>query len=145
MIHFKNLNDKSAGFSIMEVMIATLMLGLLMTAILSLQNVTFASITDYSARLDHVFALKNKLVTAALNRAKQEESDKPQESAGRQSDNVEERYTLEKINEQSALKSFDNCFIEKVVAQWNEGKITRKETMITFLYKVPEKKDKEKK
>lgn len=125
----------------MEVMVAVLMLGMLMTAILSLQNVTFASVTDYSKRLDHIFLLKNRLVAAALQRAKQEETT-TQKTVGSEKGI---QYSLEKMNEKSALKKFKNCYLEKVTAQWKEGLTKKQETIITFLYKAPQKKENEKK
>jgi hypothetical protein len=120
----------------MEVMIAIIMLGMLMTAILSLQNSTFKSIVDFSDRLRHIFPLKNSFVAASLQRAQQKEEPPKLKDI---------KYSLEKINEKSELKKFEYAMIQKSVAQWQEGIIKRQETMITFLYKAPEKKEDEKK
>ncbi len=127
----------------MEVMIAIVMLGMLLTAILSLQNITFNSVVDYSARLRHIFSLRNRLIVAALDRAEQKEEKQAQPAA--QEKEFKLSYVLQKINEKSALKKFESCFIEKAEAQWQEGRKKKSETMITFLYKAPEKKENEKK
>lgn len=127
----------------MEVMIAIIMMGMLLTAILTLQNTTFNSVVDYSERLRYIFSLRNRLVTAALDRAEQKEEKKEQPQA---QEGVKISYALKKINEKSVLfNKFENCFIEKADAQWQEGRKKRQETMITFLYKAPEKKEDEKK
>jgi type II secretory pathway pseudopilin PulG len=143
MIHSKNLKNSLPGFSFMEVMIAIIMLGMLLTAILNLQNTSFNSVVDYSARLRYIFSLRNRLVTAALERAEQKEEKSEQPKAAE--NGVKISYALKKINEKSVLKKFENCFIEKADAQWQEGRKKRQETMITFLYKAPEKKENEKK
>jgi len=127
----------------MEVMIAIIMLGMLMTAILTLQNSTFSSVIDFSARLRHIFSLRNRLVVAAQDRAEQKEE--KEESAKVQVDEFKMSYALQKINEKSVLKKFESCFIEKVVGQWQEGRKKKQEVLITFLYKAPEKKENEKK
>lgn len=144
MIHFKNLKNSSPGFSFMEIIIAVLMLGMLMTAIFTLQNTTFRSVVDFSARLAHIFSLKNKLVTASRDRAQQTESQtKPLDELTKESTKI--IYTLEKVNEKSALKKFENVMIEKAVAQWQEGTKKYQEILISFFYKVPEKKESGKK
>lgn len=127
----------------MEVMIAVVMLGMLLTAILSLQNITFNSVVDYSKRLRTVFLLRNRLVTAALDRAQQK--DEKQSLPSAQDNEVKLSYVLQKINEKSSLKKFESSFIEKAEAQWQDGRKKKNETMITFLYKTPEKKENEKK
>lgn len=127
----------------MEVMIAVVMLGMLLTAILSLQNTTFNSVVDYSARLRHIFSLRNRLVVAAQERVEQKEEKKVQPA--QQENEVKFSYALQKINEKSVLKKFESCFIEKADAQWQEGRKKKHETLITFLYKAPEKKENEKK
>ena len=121
----------------MEVMVAVLMLGMLMTAILTLQNITFDSVVNFSGRLTHIFELKNALTNAAFERAQQK-----QEKLSTAKDQSKEiKYSLVAINEKSALKKFDTIKIEKAVAEWQDGIAKRQETVLTFLYKAPEKKE----
>jgi hypothetical protein len=126
----------------MEIMIAVIMLGMMMSAIFNLQNTTFGSVVDFSARLRHIFSLKDSFIDAALQRVQQkEEPQKP--TTAQQPEQI--KYSLEKINEKSELKKFENVFMQKAVAQWQEGIKKHQEVMITFLYKAPEKKENEKK
>lgn len=127
----------------MEVMIAVVMLGMMMSAILTLQNTTFRSIVDFSARLGHIFSLKNRFVAAALHRAEQKEEQPKTATANQPTEEI--KFGLEKIDEKSELKKFEYSMVQKGIIQWQEGLIKRQETMITFLYKAPEKKENEKK
>ncbi len=141
MIHFKNHNITASGFSLIEVMIAIIMLGMLMTAILNLQNTSFGSIVTSSSKLTHVLSLRNNFIIASLQRAKQQEE--PTKKATTEA--AEVTFSTGPINEHSSLKKFSNTIIEKAQAQWQHGIIKLQEKMITFLYKAPQKEEQKKK
>ena len=58
MTHFKSRNV-CQGFTFVEVALAVLILGIMLTAALGLQHSSFASIIKYSERLQHILLLKN--------------------------------------------------------------------------------------
>lgn len=133
-----------SGFSLIEIMIAIIMLGMLMTAILNLQNSSFGSIISSSSKLTHILDLRNSFVTAAFGRAQEREQENTKKISAPEP-TPETAFSTDAINEQSSLKKFSNTFIEKAQTQWRKGIITLQEKMITFLYKKPEKKEQEQK
>lgn len=141
MTHFKNHNNGD-GFTFIEVVLAVLMLGIMLTAALGLQNSSFTTIVKYSERLRTVLLLKNALFDAAYARAQNKGYAHDEKKV---TDTVERtvRYSTQKISEKSSLHAFADVVIEKAEATWSGVIRQNTETLTTFLYK-PEKKEKEK-
>ena len=142
MKHFKNHNI-SSGFSFVEVALAVLVLGIMLTAALALQNSSFTSILRYSEKLTRVLLLKEVLFDASFARAQNKPYDK-QEKKVTEPIETTLNYSIAPVNKNSPLKNFSTILIEKAEASWAGITRQNKETMITFVYK-PEKSEKEKK
>lgn len=138
MIHFKNLNH-SQGFTFIEVALAVLMLGIMLTAALGLQQSSFTSILKYSERLQHILLLKNVLFDAAFARAQNQGYDHLE----KKEDETSLHYATKKISENSSLRTFENVFIETAQTTWAGVLRTTTESLIHFVFK-PAKKEKEK-
>jgi Tfp pilus assembly protein PilV len=141
MIHFKNHNNGD-GFTFIEIVLAVLMLGIMLTSALGLQNSSFTSIVKYSERLRAVLLLKNVLFDASYARA-QNKGYAQEEKKVSEIIETTLRYSTQKVPQNSALAPFADVIIEKAEATWSGILQENKETLITFLYQ-PEKKEKEK-
>jgi prepilin-type N-terminal cleavage/methylation domain-containing protein len=141
MKHFKSRND-CQGFTFVEVALAVLMLGIMLTAALGLQQSSFASIIRYSERFQHILLLKNILFDAAFARAQQQGYDHLEKKAS-EDNKTSFRYGIKKVAQNSSLHSFENILCQTAEATWAGPLRTNKETLISFVYK-PEKKEKEK-
>ncbi len=139
MIHFKNLNNGD-GFTFIEVSLAVLMLGIMLTAALGLQNSSFTTIVKYSERLRSVLMLKNVLFDAAYARA-QNKGYAQEEKKVTEPIETSLRYSAQKVPQNSSLASFADIFIEKADATWSGVIRQNKETLITFLYQPPKKEE----
>jgi len=137
MIHFKDHNNAD-GFTFIEVVLAVLMMGIMLTAALGLQNSSFTSIVKYSERLRSILLLKNVLFDAAYARAQNKGYAQDEKKI---TDTIETtlRYSTQKVPQNSALHTFDNIVIEKAEATWSGVVRNNKETLITFLYQPPTK------
>lgn len=132
-------NHNTPGFTLMEVMLAIFMVGVLLSALLALQGKIFDGIATYSSRMNRVFLLKNRLFEVALDRAKGETKVAPEKKIDEPATVI--RYESKKPSQESSLKKFNDIMIERVTAEWDEWKTKRQEVMITFLYKPEKKKE----
>lgn len=132
MIHFKNLNTGD-GFTFIEVTLAVLMLGIMLTAALGLQNSSFTSIVKYSERLRSVLLLKTVLFDAAYARA-QNKGYAQDEKKVSEPIEISLRYSTQKASQNSSLASFTDIIIEKAEASWSGVIRQNNESLITFLY-----------
>lgn len=142
MKHFKNHNP-SSGFSFVEVALAVLVLGIMLTAALALQNSSFTSILKYSEKFTRVVLLKELLFDAAVARA-QNKPYEHQEKKVTEPIETTLKYSIAPVHKNSSLKNFSTILVEKAEASWAGITQKNKETMISFIYK-PEKNEKEKK
>lgn len=141
MTHFKSHNH-CQGFTFIEIALAVLILGIMLTAALGLQHSSFASIIRYSERLQHILLLKNVLFDAAFARAQQQGYERLEKKASGE-DTTSLKYSAKKVAQNSSVHSFENILAETAQAAWAGPLRTNKETLISFVYK-PEKKEKEK-
>lgn len=141
MTHFKSRNV-CQGFTFVEIALAVLILGIMLTAALGLQHSSFASIIKYSERLQNILLLKNVLFDAAFARTQQQGYDRLEKKVGGDNQTTI-RYSIKKVDQTSSLHTFENIVAEHAEATWLGPLRTNKETLISFLYK-PEEKEKEK-
>ncbi|MGE0206656.1 MAG: hypothetical protein AB7R69_02290 [Candidatus Babeliales bacterium] len=136
MKNFKNHNK--SGMTFIEVVIATFIVGSLLSSLLLLQNTTLFSVGRFIGQSERIFLLLNRLDQAAFERARHEKEPK-KEPKKKEPSETKIMYEQKKIAKESSLKNIKNLVIEKVTAEWEYGNRSFKESMITFLYK-PEKK-----
>ncbi len=130
----------SVGFTLIEVALALLIVGMLLTSLFVLQNNITQGVTGYSQRLDRIILLKRRLMQAVFDRA-QSGLPKPNEKKQQEIKDPETTlvYEIKSPSKGSSLSAFPSIAIEKVTARWKEWFGDRSETMIRFLY-LPEKK-----
>ncbi|OQA36458.1 MAG: hypothetical protein BWY54_00020 [Candidatus Dependentiae bacterium ADurb.Bin331] len=128
------------GFTLIEVALALMIVGMLLTSLFALQNNITQGVTGYSQRLDRIFLMKRRLMQAVFDRA-ESGAPKPNEKKQQEIKDPETSLTSEikSPSKGSSLTLFPSVVIEKVTARWKEWFGNRSETMITFLY-LPEKK-----
>jgi prepilin-type N-terminal cleavage/methylation domain-containing protein len=130
------------GFSFIEVMLALLIVGSVLSSIFLLQQTVLDSVTNYAARWERIILLKKRLMQATIDRAKEglygASTKKTKEEIQKLQTTIS--YDLKKAPKDSALEKFPSIMIETASAQWQEWYGKRKETMISFLYKPEQKK-----
>lgn len=133
-MHFKSHNQ--AGFLFIEVVLAILIVGLLGTTLLNLQQQSLFSITAYSARLARQYLLNNTIITLQQTKEKKEKPPKEYEFK-----NPETKISVEtkKIQEKSVLAPLKNLNLDYLQAHWTENFLKKSENLLSITYQPPEK------
>ena len=138
-ISSSNFQNSSKGFTLIEVLLAMAIIGLVLTPIFAIQLSVLRINSRASGILARIFAGKQFLVESEFQL-------KPDEQEKRIEKKLEKPpttllYELKRIPENSVLKKFKNVFIESVTMQWvdRQGK-KRQERLTTFVYKPEVKK-----
>ena len=127
---FKNSN----GFTLVEVLLAMAIIGLVLTPIFAIQLGVWRSTTRSSQLLARIFAGKKLLVDSEFELSPDQREKRVERKLDRPATTM--IYELKKIPENSSLKKFKNVLLESVTMQWvdRQGK-KRQERLVTFLYK----------
>lgn len=134
MVVFRN----SSGFTLIEVLLAMAIIGLVLTPIFSIQLGVLRSNSRASQSLARIFLGKQFLVENEFQLKPEDQEKRIEKKIERPATTL--FYELRKIPDNSALKKFKNILIESVLMQWvdREGK-KRQERLVTFIFK-PESK-----
>jgi prepilin-type N-terminal cleavage/methylation domain-containing protein len=131
---FTTFLNARPGFTLIEVLLAMAIIGLILTPIFAIQLGVMRSNARASETLQRIFFGKQFLVDNEFQL-------KPEEQEKRIEKKLEKPpttliYELKKIPENSALKKFKDVLIESVIMQWidRQGK-KRQERLVTFVYK----------
>jgi prepilin-type N-terminal cleavage/methylation domain-containing protein len=133
MTHFKN----NHGFTLIETMIATAVLGILMTPLFMTESSIFLNVSTVSRLLARVLVAQNFFVDSRIAAGKKQEFvlekkiDEPL---------MQLKYEVTAIDKKSKLSDFDNLMIERVTIEWNEGTKKQKEILISYIFKPKEQK-----
>lgn len=137
MIRFKN--HKKFGFTLMEVMLAMMIIGIILAPIFSLHQMIMQRMSKSSKRLYALLAGKTLLYQARQEQDAQAlefTRDKKFEEAS-----VDAKYTLQKIaDSKSSLTQFEGLCKETIVLQWSELGKQQDEKLIAYVYKQSEQK-----
>jgi prepilin-type N-terminal cleavage/methylation domain-containing protein len=122
-----------AGFTLIEVLLAMAIIGLVLTPIFMGQSAVLRAASLASRRLARVFAAKKILIENEIAL----DSDAREFSSEKKIDNPRTtfNYELKKISDESSLKKFKNVLIESVSWIDERSKKKRQERLITFLYR----------
>lgn len=124
------------GFTLLEVMIALSVIGTAVTVIISFAG-TLYSVTKKSARAtERIGELKNMLRTVESDPAAQKKQE-------RGFPVLALTYTKKPVAAQSALADIKNLVIEKIEAQWTDGR-KRTDTLYALRYEQPSTKEEKK-
>jgi prepilin-type N-terminal cleavage/methylation domain-containing protein len=137
MIRFKN--HKMLGFTLMEVMLAMTIIGIILTPIFGLHTMIMQRMSKSSKRLYALLEGKALLFEA---RQKQDVQaleftlDKKFEESS-----VDAKYTLQQSPDpKSTLTQFEGLRKETIALQWIERGNQQHETLVAFVYKQSEQK-----
>jgi prepilin-type N-terminal cleavage/methylation domain-containing protein len=140
MIHFKN---HKKGFTIVEVIIAMAITALVLTPIFVMHGMILTRVTRGSTAFDVIMQCKALLLEA---RQKQEPDaqefslEKPVVEL-----DATRRYELDKaVDQKSSLAAMTGLHRESVVMHWTRDGQKMQERLVTFVYKKPEQKQKQK-
>lgn len=132
MVHF---NDKS-GFTLIEVILAVAIIGILFGPILVTQGTMMQSIGMLSRRLRAVLAAQELLVETQYDDKAPEQKSKSLKPLGIPG-SMAYKEEPAKI---SALKDFKDIVMKKVSMEWRDGVVRRTDELVTFVFK-PKKKE----
>jgi prepilin-type N-terminal cleavage/methylation domain-containing protein len=129
MIHFKNKN----GFTLIEVLFATVIMGLVLSALFATQATIFENMLKTQSHLTRIYAAENFMYDARM--ASQEKSPFTFEKK------IEDpptsfKYESTSSKKKSSLKNFNDLEFEQVTIEWQDlGKTKKKDTVVSFIYK----------
>lgn len=128
---------KKQGFTLFEVMIVVPIIGIALPALLGLGSMLFKTVSQATARFEHVIVLKNFLVEAHENQWWKSSEKRTQHN---EFPALDMAYSTKPVSDKSSLKTVKNLVIEQVDARWVDGGRTRTDSLVFLMYK-PEKKE----
>lgn len=125
------------GFSFSEVMISLVMIGFLLTALLTLQSNVFRRVVINTFRIDRFYPLKNRMIMVMVQPLKKDElrSETYNEQMG-----LKIMYEQQPVKESSSLRRFGGLYQKRVVGTWLERDRERIQELIGYGCLFPEKK-----
>jgi prepilin-type N-terminal cleavage/methylation domain-containing protein len=137
MIHSKN-----NGFTLIEVLLAMALVGVVLTPIYSLQNSIFNQVLKMANAVDRMFVAYDFFLDV-----QNEADEKDQKKITRKIDDpsTELIYEIQDVSKDSVLqKDFNNLYIEKITWDWQDGNKKRSNQFINVLFEPPAPKKQEK-
>jgi type II secretion system protein I len=133
MIVFKN--KFRSGFTLIEVLLAMAIIGLVLTPVFTGQSAISASVARARRAFGAILAAKNFLIDTEFNLA----PDARTFATSKKSDEgTILKYELKPLPDSSSLKKFKNVLIQSVTIQSPKARSKKQERVVTFIYK-PEK------
>lgn len=136
-------NHRNSGFSLLEALIATLMIGVLLSSLFGLHTISFNSVVKLSAQLSRLILMKQELQQA--HRAYAQNKDFPNQEKKIEIPTTTIQFTTKKISDASTLKKFEHAQILHIRATWDYRGRPVQETFISFKQNPPPKEEKAKK
>ncbi|MEX0848691.1 MAG: prepilin-type N-terminal cleavage/methylation domain-containing protein [Candidatus Dependentiae bacterium] len=142
------IHSKSNGFTLIEVLLAMTLVGVVLTPIYSLQNTVFTRVLKMVNAVERMFVAYDFFLdeenVLRQNRKKKKEQKKITKKIDDPS--TELIYEVQDVPKDSALqKNFNNLYIEKTTWDWQEGNKKRSDQFINILFEPPMPKKQEKK
>lgn len=139
-MHFKSRNcSKNPGFTLAEVAITVVVIGISITALLALEGTLLNNAFKTAQNSEYIIAMKNFFYEAQLKEFVQDDTlHEKVIDDGR----VKLTYKVSPINEKSALKKVEDLVSVKIEARWRVGNQEKVDSMITYLYKPQNKPEK---
>ncbi len=137
MIPFKNHNS-SLGMTIIEVLFSIMIIGMVLSAALNLQNTSLRSVVRLSGRLMRLFAAENRLVEIHQDQMQKKEV---AVSTVLETPPTTLEYTQKKLPKKSALSSLKNLKSEIVTLRFATQRGEETDSFVALIYK-PEEKEK---
>ncbi len=130
MIHSKN-----NGFTLIEVLMATAMVGIVLTPIYSIQSSVMDRVFNMTQAVQRMFVAFDFFLEAQ----KDEDDDKKKITKKSDDPVMDLTYEIVDMPKDSELhKSFNNLYIEKTTWQWQGGRGKKSNVFINILFEPPE-------
>ncbi len=128
MIHFKN---KSAGFTLIEALIAMVIIGIALTPIIGLQILLLRMVNSSGQQVRRILQAQTFLVHTQRTAI-----DKDTESAEKKVDrpSTQLKFSLAPLHADAVLKNNKYVQQERVNMQWQDNGKPRSDNLMTFLY-----------
>lgn len=135
----KNFNrHRGEGFSFIEVIASLMMMGVLLSALLTMEGSVLDRFRRSAQREDHIYLLKNYLFSLTQSGA---DTAKKQETLV---DGATLLLVYEPISQKSALSRFQGLRQQKISVAWNDDTKQRTLDFIGYTFTPPEKKEEKK-
>lgn len=128
MIHFK-----SDGFTLVEAIIALVVMALILTPLYVLQTTTIIAVTHRSLLLDRLLYAKTMLINARRAMPKDARTFEQEKKSQKPVTNM--KYSLKELPAESIVKKIPNLLLEQVTMQWKEEGKTYNETVSMIIFK----------
>lgn len=122
---------KHQGFTLIEVMVSLLIIGMIMVPVWGLQGTIITAVSDFRDRLARIWFAEHTLYQA--RRAQPLDASQFSFKNQMQTPNSTITYELKKVAQNSSLAKQHRLFVEKIVAQGTSKR--NQEVMISFIYK----------
>ena len=133
MIHFKLLKDNS-GFSLIEAIIALLVLSILLGSIFTFQSQLIRGVFRAHGIIEHIPLIKNAFVAVERDKLYSKEGAVKIEDKEKDAEII---YQLSKISQESVLANIKNLKKETITARWPSLLTTAEIEMVAFRFTLP--------
>lgn len=135
MMYFKvPLDHKKQGFVFIEVVIAILLVGFVLTSLLALQAQVFKRVIINAFRVDRFYPLKNMLITDVMRA--EESVQKQEETLG-----LKMVYARQEIKPISALYRFKGLYQKQATGTWIEQEREKIQQCISYGFEIKKEKN----
>jgi prepilin-type N-terminal cleavage/methylation domain-containing protein len=129
---FKNRN----AFTLIEVLLAIVIIGLVMTPIFVLEGNTFRSISIGARNIDRITSAFLFMTQTGIDKKKE-----PTSTVEKKIGATNMRYQMMELPKDSSLKDTKNMYVERVTMTWQEGRKKKEETIVMLRYRPEVKKE----
>jgi prepilin-type N-terminal cleavage/methylation domain-containing protein len=136
MTHFKKNNS---GFTIIEVMMALMIMGLVFGSVYVSQGSAIAAIKTFALRLQRILAAKEFLIEMTTGQEEGKQVTQQEKQLMKEGPATRLLFTQEAAKGDT-LKNFNDMVVEKVRAEWQEGRNKRIEEIVTLSFKPKKEK-----
>ncbi len=131
-------NRNRNGFTLGEVLVTIVIIGLVMTPVFVLESASYRSITSWSERLDRFMAGTLFMTQTGIAKEKEATSEAKKTS---QNPKMDMQYKMTEMPKESSLKNTKDLYLERVTLKWQAGK-KKEEEVIVMVHHRPDVKKK---
>lgn len=137
-MHFKN--HSISGFGLVEALIAVVIIGTLLSALLALQSTVFQQTVKMYRRVNNIFLVKKMLAEHIYFAQKVPE--KKSKTIAEPLPSTQLMYEGKGVGGQGRFEKFDNLYRIKVVGKWKDLVGPHEQSMVGFVFEPEQKKKK---
>jgi prepilin-type N-terminal cleavage/methylation domain-containing protein len=132
MIHFKN---RKTGFTLIETIIALMMVAVLLTPVFLWQGSIFQRVTQYSARALRIMLGHNFFLDTRMNSSPDDKKLKKEKKV----DDIKTKFIFERkeVPSQSAVAQYPGILTERVTISWEQQNKKYTQNLISFIFVPP--------